>query len=172
MWVGRLYESPFHIFICSYISTCVTQRCIDTWTFKYIKSRSTMMADQYAERPPQQEHSRQPQPVNRTKPKASKCNPHYQNHKRQQQQVKETRITVSSTVLKYNNLYTWRWPVRPKHVAKYCLLKEQRRTLHIDDEETPKSMFVISDSIRKSIDTMIYITSYCFPFAHSVPACS
>jgi hypothetical protein len=30
---------------------------------------------------------------------------------------KENRITVSSRILNHNNLYTWRWPVRPKRVV-------------------------------------------------------
>jgi hypothetical protein len=30
---------------------------------------------------------------------------------------KENRITVSSRGLNHNSLYTWRWPVRPKHVV-------------------------------------------------------
>jgi hypothetical protein len=36
-------------------------------------------------------------------------------------------------------VYTWRWPFRPKHAVKWCLLKEQRTTLHTDGAETPMS---------------------------------
>jgi hypothetical protein len=44
---------------------------------------------------------------------------------------------VNSRVLKYNNLYTWRWPFRPKHVVKWCLIREQWMILHTDGTETP-----------------------------------
>jgi hypothetical protein len=45
---------------------------------------------------------------------------------------------VSSRVLKYNNLFTWRWTFRFKHVVKLCLIKEQWMTLHTEGAETPK----------------------------------
>jgi hypothetical protein len=52
-------------------------------------------------------------------PRANKTdgNPHNQNNQRQLQLEKENRITVSSRILNRNNMYTWRWPVRTKHVV-------------------------------------------------------
>jgi hypothetical protein len=54
------------------------------------------------------------------------------------------RITVRSRLLIYNNVYTWRRPVKPKHVVKWCLIEEQRTTLYLDGAEPPKSEHVHS----------------------------
>jgi hypothetical protein len=39
---------------------------------------------------------------------------------------KQNGITVSNTFLHRNNLFTWWWPVRPKHVEIYCAIKRRR----------------------------------------------
>jgi hypothetical protein len=39
--------------------------------------------------------------------------------------TKNNKRKVSSRVLNYYSLRSWRWPFRPKQVVKYCLIKEQ-----------------------------------------------
>jgi hypothetical protein len=98
------------------------------------------MADQHiTEFPPLQEHSRQPQPTNKTvnniihtitSPSRRSTIVHHILQKSNHVQPKDTQIktrgnykrrkgnciSVSSRILKHN-LYTWRWPDRPKHVV-------------------------------------------------------
>jgi hypothetical protein len=53
---------------------------------KIITHSPSLMADQNTrELPPQQEHSRQPQPTNQIKPKTTTCGPYKQNNQRQLQ---------------------------------------------------------------------------------------
>jgi hypothetical protein len=55
---------------------------------------------------------------------------------------KENCISVSSRILNHNKLYTWRWPIRPKHVVsnKGIRKKELWTMLHTDGIKAPKSV--------------------------------